>query len=266
MDRFLFDTRAGFCEHFAGSFAFLLRAAGVPVRLVGGYLGGRVNPLGGHLVVRQADAHVWCEVLLDGSWQRIDPTAAAAPRRLQATADELLGGGGTDSPFALLSFARLPAWLQPLANTWDLVDSRWNRWVMEYSFADQVQLLRLAGLNVGIGRGAAQALVVGAGLLAAGWFLLLALVRPRDRRADPVARDWRRFCTALARAGLKRRPHQGPISLLQTIRAERPDLADQAEAIIDLYVGLRYRGQDDEAARTTFHRAVRRFTPPPAAG
>ena len=103
-------------------------------------------------------------------------------------------------------------------------------------------------------------------LRAAGWFLVLALVRPRDLHTDPVARDWRRFCTALARAGLKRRPHQGPISLLQTIRAERPDLADQAEAIIDLYVGLRYRGQDDEAARTTFHRAVRRFTPPPAAG
>ena len=147
-----------------------------------------------------------------------------------------------------------------------VVDSRWNRWVMEYSFADQVQLLRLAGLNLGIGRGAAQALVVGAGLLAAGWFLLLALVRPRDRRIDPVARDWRRFCAALARAGLERRPHQGPISLLHTIRAERPDLADQAEAIIDLYVGLRYRGRDDEAARTAFHRAVRRFTPPPAAG
>lgn len=266
VDRFLFDTRAGFCEHFAGSFAFLLRASGVPVRLVGGYLGGRVNPLGGHLVVRQADAHVWCEVLLDGSWQRIDPTAAAAPRRLQATADELLGGGGTDSPFALLSFARLPAWLQPLANTWDLVDSRWNRWVMEYSFADQVQLLRLAGLNVGIGRGAAQVLVVGAGLLAAGWFLVLALVRPQNRRMDTVARDWRRFCAALARAGLERRPHQGPISLLHTVRAARPDLADQAEAIIDLYVGLRYRGRDDEATRTAFHRAVQRFTPPPAAG
>ena len=137
---------------------------------------------------------------------------------------------------------------------------------MEYSFADQVQLLRLAGLNVGIGRGAAQVLVVGAGLLAAGWFLVLALVRPRDLRIDPVARDWRRFCAALARAGLKRRPHQGPISLLQTIRAERPDLADQAEAIIDLYVDLRYRGRDDEATRTAFHRAVQRFTPPPAAG
>ena len=81
-----------------------------------------------------------------------------------------------------------------------------------------------------------------------------------------MARDWRRFCAALARAGLKRRPHQGPISLLHTIRAERPDLADQAEAIIDLYVDLRYRGRDDDAARTAFHRAVQRFTPPPAGG
>src|SRR5207248_7305879 len=79
VDGFLFDTRRGFCEHYAGAFVLLLRAAGMPARVVTGYQGGEINPDGGYMIVRDSDAHAWAEALLDGSWQRFDPTAAVAP-------------------------------------------------------------------------------------------------------------------------------------------------------------------------------------------
>ncbi|MDA0707441.1 MAG: DUF3488 and transglutaminase-like domain-containing protein, partial [Proteobacteria bacterium] len=77
VDQFLFETRQGFCEHYASAFAVMMRAAGIPARIVLGYQGGELNPVGNYLIVRQADAHAWTEVWLEGvGWSRVDPTAA----------------------------------------------------------------------------------------------------------------------------------------------------------------------------------------------
>ena len=84
VDDFLFRTRQGFCEHYANAFVFLMRAAGVPARVVTGYQGGEMNALGGYMIVRQSDAHAWAEVWLAGrGWVRVDPTGAVAPNRVQ---------------------------------------------------------------------------------------------------------------------------------------------------------------------------------------
>src|SRR5205823_7966910 len=83
VDQFLFEARRGFCEHYASSFVVLLRAAGIPARIVTGYQGGEINPLGGYMIVRQSDAHAWAEAVVDGQWQRFDPTAAVAPERIE---------------------------------------------------------------------------------------------------------------------------------------------------------------------------------------
>ena len=139
----------------------------------------------------------------------------------------------------------------------------WHQWVLGYNPERQREALARLGFGDPDWRTLAVALAVVCGTVLL--LLIATMLYARPRRA-PAERAWQRFCAALARAGLERRPHQGPISLLHTIRAKRPDLTDQAEAIIDLYVGLRYRGRDDEAARTAFHQAVRRFTPPAAAG
>ncbi len=71
IDAFLFDTRRGFCEHYASAFVVLLRAAGIPARVVTGYQGGEINPNGGYMIVRQSDAHAWAEALVDGQWRRV---------------------------------------------------------------------------------------------------------------------------------------------------------------------------------------------------
>src|SRR5690606_25782031 len=83
IDQFLFETRQGFCEHYAAAFTVLMRAAGIPARVVTGYQGGTLNPVGGYVIVRQRDAHAWAEVWLgEKGWVRVDPTAAVAPNRI----------------------------------------------------------------------------------------------------------------------------------------------------------------------------------------
>ncbi len=130
VDDFLFRTREGFCEHYASTFVFLMRSAGVPARVVTGYQGGEINTLGDYLIVRQADAHAWAEVwLAERGWVRVDPTAAVAPNRIQeglyaAIADDQTlpflarrGGGNTE-------------WLRQLALRWDSLNTVWNEWVL----------------------------------------------------------------------------------------------------------------------------------------
>ena len=95
VDEFLFDTREGFCEHFASSFVVLMRAAGVPARVVTGYAGGYRNPIGGYWLVRNSDAHAWAEIWLAGrGWVRMDPTAAVAPERIYDTIAVRAPGAG----------------------------------------------------------------------------------------------------------------------------------------------------------------------------
>ncbi len=130
VDNFLFESQEGFCEHFAGSFVYLMRASGVPARVVVGYQGGELNPLERYLIIRQRDAHAWAEIWLDGKgWQRIDPTAAVAPSRIQSglsdavdSADRALIGSG-------FSTNRLIAWMQLRA---ELLGYNWLKWVVNY--------------------------------------------------------------------------------------------------------------------------------------
>ncbi|MGB6925828.1 transglutaminaseTgpA domain-containing protein [Psychrobacter sp.] len=84
IDEFLFETKAGFCEHYSSSFTFMLRAVGIPARVVAGYQGGEPSRNGNVWEVRQMDAHAWTEVWLEGQgWVRVDPTAFVAPERVE---------------------------------------------------------------------------------------------------------------------------------------------------------------------------------------
>ena len=110
VDGFLFGARRGFCEHYASAFVVLMRAAGIPARVVTGYQGGEINPRGGYMIVRQSDAHAWAEAIIDGEWRRIDPTAAVSPLRVER-------GIGAALPAAepLPLFARLDGgWLKTM--------------------------------------------------------------------------------------------------------------------------------------------------------
>src|SRR5260221_498666 len=143
VDEFLFDTKQGFCEHFASSFVFLMRAAGVPARVVTGYQGGDTNPVDGYMVVRQADAHAWAEAWLAGNaWTRVDPTAAAVPIRVELGITAAAPGG---APLPLLMRTNLN-WLKGLRNNWEALTNQWNQWVLGYNPDRQREMLSWLGV------------------------------------------------------------------------------------------------------------------------
>lgn len=252
VDGFLFDTRQGFCEHFAGAFVFALRAAGVPARVVTGYQGGEVNPVDGFMTVRQSDAHAWAEVWLAGrGWVRVDPTAASFPRRIEQNLAAAVPAG---DPLPLLMRADLP-WLRELRYRWDAIANQWNQWVIGYDPPRQRDLLARFGLDAADWRQMAALLGLAGGgvLLALAWGLL----RPR-RRVDAAQVLWLQVTARLARRGLPRRPWEGPQDYARRIAALRPDLAAEITAISALYGDVRYGNVD---ALATLRTRIAAFKP-----
>ncbi|MEY3201330.1 MAG: hypothetical protein RIR70_880, partial [Pseudomonadota bacterium] len=257
IDDFLFETKRGFCEHFASSFVFLMRAAGIPARVVTGYQGGEINPIDGYLVVRQADAHAWAEVWIAGQgWQRVDPTAAAAPIRVvagMATALPL----GEPLPFTLRS--DIP-WLRDLRFRLDAITNGWNQWVLGYSTQSQQKILAQLGLNKPDWR----TLAVASTLLVAIFMALLALwaAWPQTRR-DALQSSWQRLSKKLGRHGLARQTWEGPGHYAMRISTARPELRDEIHTIAQLYAQLRY-GADNAPTRQQIRQLrtlIRRFSP-----
>jgi transglutaminase-like putative cysteine protease len=255
VDDFLFTTRRGFCEHYASAFTFLMRAAGVPARVVTGYQGGEFNPYGNYWMVRGRDAHAWAEVWLAGrGWTRVDPTAAVAPSRVESGVDAALPAA--ERPAGLVTLEG--AWLRPLRLGWDLLNNRWNQWVLGYNQDRQRQFL--AGLNPMLAtlRGMISLLVI----MATATLLLLSLrlLGQRRSRGDRTVRAYARFCARLGRLGLPRAPAEGAEAFGRRAAQARPDLAEEIDRITRLYVDLRY-GMADPAATRPLEAAVRGFRP-----
>ena len=255
VDAFLFDTRQGFCEHFAAAFVVLMRAAGVPARVVTGYQGGEINPVDGSLEVRQSDAHAWAEVWLAGrGWLRVDPTAASAPARIERGLAAALPDTGH---LPLLMRPEL-AWLQGLQHHLDALNHRWNQWVLGYNPARQRDLL--AGLGLGeVDWPQLTGLMTAA---CAAVTAALAGVLLRNRRRDPVLRAWEGVCSRLAAHGLPRADWEGPTAYAARVGTTRPDLADAIAGLATDFARLRYGEASDTAARRDrFLHSARRFRP-----
>ncbi len=245
VDDFLFETRQGFCEHFAGAFVFAMRAAGVPARVVLGYQGGEINPVDGFMTVRQSDAHAWAEVWLEGrGWTRVDPTAASHPTRIDRNLAAAVPAG---DPLPLLMRANL-AWLRDLRYRWDAVANGWNQWIVGYNPQRQMEFLARLGLDSADWRQMASLLSAlgGAALAALAW----AVLRQR-RSVDPAQALWLKATAKLARRGLPPLPWEGPRDYARRIATARPAIAQEIDAISSLYAGARYgKVRDLQALRT----------------
>ncbi|MES9855718.1 MAG: DUF3488 and transglutaminase-like domain-containing protein [Sedimenticola sp.] len=263
VDQFLFDSRRGFCEHYATSFVTLMRLAGIPARVVTGYQGGEVNPMGNYLIVRQSDAHAWAEVWLEGlGWVRTDPTAAVAPERIERPFDFNLGGDSTIGipiDFGSVNSDLLRQTLKRLRLSIDAVNASWHRWVLGYSDRRQGDLMRRLGLEFLKGARLAGGMLVSTSLLLLSVALLL-WYRGRER-LDPLQADYRRFCKRLQRKGIRRRSYEGPQDYQHRINRRRPDLRPDVDKIISLYISLRYGVLSTKASKNRFHRLVRDFRP-----
>jgi transglutaminase-like putative cysteine protease len=261
VDQFLFDSRRGFCEHYATSFATLMRIARIPARVVIGYQGGELNPMGDYLIVRQSDAHAWTEVWLEGSgWVRIDPTAAVAPERIERSFEFDLAGEssaiGTPITFSDRSgfFWRIT---RQIRWSLDAINTSWTRWVLGYRRDQQSRLMDLLGLGFLKGHKLAIGMVLFSGIVVIiiGFFVW----RRGRKKLDPVQIDYLRFCNKLRREGLRRSPQEGPRDFAKRAKARWPKHQDEIDRIIRLYIKLRYGKHADDRERRLFHHTVRTF-------
>ena len=252
VDDFLFRTREGFCGHYASAFVTLMRDAGLPARVVTGYLGGEWNPIGGFLLMRQSDAHTWAEVWLSGrGWTRVDPTAVVAPERLRRGLLDLL-------PQALSARERLlreSRWLSALLQRWDAANAWWSTHVVKFDLDSQLGLLARLGVRAGDARylGWGFMLVLSLWLAFGAWHLGDGTSRARP--PDALARAYARLCRKLARSVLLRLPQQGPLDFAAAVSARRPDLAGDVRPLFERYAQLRY----GVPSPTTRHRDVEEF-------
>lgn len=255
IDGFLFDSKRGFCEHFASAFVFTLRAAGVPARVVAGYQGGEVNPLDGFLVVRQYDAHAWAEVWIAGrGWVRVDPTAISAPRRIDGNLAAAVPAG-EDVPYLMRADL---TWLRELRYRFDAVTNGWNQWVLGYNPQRQRDLLASLGLREPDWRSMTAALAVLCGILLLG---LTAMTLYHRRRIDPALAAWHRFATRLATRGIEWQPWEGPRAFAGRASSLLPAHAGAIGEIAELYVRLRYERTHRTADLDQLRRRVAEFRP-----
>jgi len=262
VDEFLFEARRGFCEHYASAFVVLMRAAGIPARVVTGYQGGEFNPAGRYFIVRQLDAHAWAEVWISGQgWVRADPTAAVAPERIEFGADALRRLVSRGATLGRLAPGSLDLdWLERVRRetrlTIDLIHSTWSRWVLGYNTERQREFLSALGLGDFTAARLVGLLAMVVALVFAGYLLI---TWPRRPRPDPVQRTYLRFCRKLARAGLTRAVHEGPNDFAARCGRQRPDLSGEVQDITALYVQLRYGNRDPDSGTKVFARRVAQF-------
>ncbi len=251
IDDFLFDTKTGFCEHYASAFTFLMRAAGLPARVVIGYQGGYWNDFAHYLLIRQSNAHSWSEVWLAGrGWVRIDPTAAVS-KVLLANAD--VGTGGIDGGDG--------GWWLPWRNRLDVINRWWGQSVMGFDALKQAHLFRPFGIDhisvqmLGIALAIAIFLALGVGAL-------LASLRPRSKPRDALGKAQLRLQRRLARLGIARGSTEGPRDFYSRTATALSDSAPMLRELAAEYLLLRYAYSEPPPERTrAFVKRTRRFRP-----
>ncbi|PYK92863.1 MAG: hypothetical protein DME40_04355 [Verrucomicrobia bacterium] len=262
LEEFLFHRRLGFCEHYAASFATLMRLAGIPARVVTGYLGGEYNEIGHFFLVRQADAHAWCEVWFpDSGWQRIDPTAVVAPDRVNLGFNSFLerrgAAGQLDSQSVLVrNLARWPIFGRARLG-WQTLSYAWDTRVLSFDGDEQESFFASIGIA---GQGPIffiiGTLAVTIALLAlyAGWTHLRT--RPRGDRVKIV---YESFCRKTAKLGAPRDPSEGPLDFSRRATGLLPTESDRIRRIAKAYIALRYAPAPDPTMLEQFAKEVNFF-------
>jgi len=263
LEEFLFRGRVGFCEHYATSFATLMRLAGIPARVVVGYLGGEYNDLGHFFLVRQADAHAWCEVWFpETGWTRVDPTAAVAPGRASLDLTTYLEtrsisgqmGAGRNALIARLLRSGV---VTNVRFVWQTLSYEWDTRLI--AFDADVQDVFLSSMGIG-SRGPlfliVEILLIAIALLSA-YFAWMQL-RTRSR-VDRVKAMYEYFCRKIARLGVPRDPSEGPLDFAQRASRSLPNESNRILQIVDTYILLRYAPQPAPEMLGRFAKEVKAF-------
>ena len=239
IETFLFETRFGFCSHYASAFVYLMRVANIPARVVTGYQGGEFNVVGNFLEIKQADAHAWAEVWLENrGWVRFDPTAAIAPERIEKNIDiaRLVPGGlisyavsskGTQAAFNLLKQAR---------QLWSNVDYNWQRWVINYNNTNQASFLSIFGIDNF--KTMVYWMMGFVGIITA--ILSLFLFYQKPKVDDPVLIAYKRFLRQIAKSGITKNSGEGSRDFSERLKPRLPAQAAAIEQITTLFMEQMY--------------------------
>lgn len=255
MDDFLFGTRRGFCEHYASAFVYLMRAAGIPSRVIVGYQGGAMHPFDDYMIVRQSDAHAWAEVwFVDEGWVRVDPTAAVSPTRIENG----IGNAGLERDLLPAILISDNAIFQRARFMWDSFHNHWNQWVVGYNRNRQKELLELLGFYNASSGDLVMWLVVlmtCAGSLVAWWVVRKAPAKQKD----VIRLYYDRFCRTLEKAGIVHYPNEGASEFMARVVKILPAKQHELSMITGDYERLRYGSDNNEKRIKRYIRAVRRF-------
>lgn len=250
VDDFLFETQVGFCQHYSSAFAVLMRAAGIPTRVVLGYAGGYRNPYGDYWSVRRMDAHAWNEVWLEGrGWTRVDPTAAVAPVRILDTVED-----------RARSEALLPETFTPVRDFADWARRSWNEMVLTFDAERQARLFRPLGIDQASAGQLGLAFALGAGGVMA--LTLWYLMRGQPASRDSVVAAWLDFTRRMRRAGFEKPPSEPPLAYAARLSGVLPGQAETLESLSRRYAAHRYaRKQLPAEARARLIADLRAFRP-----
>jgi hypothetical protein len=257
VDAFLFDTRRGFCGHYASAFAALMRGAGIPARVVTGYQGGTFNRFADYWIVRQSDAHAWNEVWIQGSgWLRVDPTSAIDPSRVDRALDDAVNAAERSASL----WRGRTFWLADMGLRLDALRQLWRERILLFDQDSQQRVLEWLNIPEPDGQKLALVLTVALSLV------LLWLTWQVRREVDPVRKElllrtYARLCAKLAAVGVPRSPHEGAEDYAQRVAQRRPDLSSAVTDLCRRYSRLRYANASAGITVGQFAAAVRAFRP-----
>lgn len=250
VDEFLFSTQRGFCEHFASSFVFMMRAAGIPSRVVVGYQGGQLNSLEGFLRVSQADAHAWSEVWLPGQgWTRVDPTAAVAPSRIESGLNAALNQNEINllAPTFSLQRYNYIQWVNILMMNLEALEFKWHQLIMGYDKDTQSDFLKKL-------LGDITPLRIAMVLFAVGFFTVIMILgwfwwtTPRKTSALDVVL-YQQFLKKLSALGIETNGSEGPRTLAARVSASHPNHSAWVNQVVSAYEAWVYAGNDQALDR-----------------
>ncbi len=258
VDEFLFQTRKGYCEHYASAFTVMMRQAGIPARVVTGYQGGEKNPLSDYLIVRQSDAHAWAEVwIAEEGWLRVDPTSVIPPDRIESSEDLLRRQPRAERQ--LIELTWLAQSFRQARYAWDAVNNRWNQWIIGFNEKRQLALLSSWGMpNIGW-----QGMTVLMISFLAGLLLLFGvyLLRRSNAPLDRTSQLYQQFLRKIEKQGLIKQEYESALQFAHRIKTSRADLAKDVDRITHDYNKLRYAAYPPEYLHARFAASIKRFQP-----
>jgi protein-glutamine gamma-glutamyltransferase len=276
-DRFFFDEKRGGSEYLAGSFAMLMRAAGVPSRLLSGYRGGTIIALTKFVIVKHADAHAWVEIWSDRKgWIRVEPKDIVLSPGEKDAAQKLEIAEQPDTQVELkVSSKEIAAGSEKEVRQDNVKEAppkkektqffpslnnmfgKLQKWVINYNPDRQVELLQRAGIKNSDWRDLMMG-AVGGVMSLLSLYLTVAWWRGR-KQVDQVGKAWKKFCDRLAKLDCRKKEYECPRDFLKRLSAQHSELAAAAEDITNRYIDIRYGTESSADAVILLQRQVQRF-------